>query len=436
LSEQYAYPNKGRKVEEFNFRHHLKNKVVVKPFLPEKLIEELTDQEYHKVDCPNMDYTYDQLYKFCDTRINRSASPGYPLAHFYPTNQILWEKASYILVDLVHERLQLLMHTNFTVLPTCPIKLWKMGLRDICRTFIKTEALKRKKIDQGLARLISSIGVVDSLCEKFLFQYICESNVENWRDSAAKPGLGFTDEHNEIMIDYVNKIFDKIKSSDMEGYDWSILRHDHEAYLHHCIYRTKNPSVKWLRAVRVIMYCIIHQLYAFSDGTLFVLEQLIRGIQTSGQFNTTSTNTFVRILMTKIIQTYPSFAAGDDCNEKADITEQLMKILYLMLGKKLKESVEISKDEFEFCSHIYNRKTRTATPLNAAKALFNALMNNNPLAETLMQLEVEFRAHPNFKEMCDIICWLKTPAVLSSLREYMGQSEEININNKIIDNQN
>jgi hypothetical protein len=431
LPNQFALPPKGRKPEEHNLNYHLRDKKIVKPFVDMDAVRRLTDREYKQVEAPNMEYTYEDLYKFCETRINRTASPGYPFAQYYKTNGEFWDKASHLMVESVHQRLQLLMLTNFAVLPPCPFRLFKMGLRDICRVFVKTEPVTAEKLKQGRSRIVSSVSVIDSLCEKFLFRHICESNIDNWRNSAAKPGMGFTQEHNDSLIKYVLEHFDEIFSTDMKFYDWSILRQEHDAFQQHCIYRTINPSHKWLNAIRNTFYCIINQLYAFSDGTIFVLNQYKRANQISGQFNTTTENTFNRLYLTELVGTTPSMAAGDDCNETTKMTKEELQRCYHELGKTLKDLVQLPKDEFEFCSHIYNTKTGLVVPVNINKAMFNALLNNNSVEETIMQAKLDFGTHPLFGEMEEIIRWLKDPAVRTSLREYMGQSEEININQEI-----
>nr|ANH21070.1 P1-P2 fusion protein [Suakwa aphid-borne yellows virus] len=279
-----------------------------------------------------------------------------------------------ILSRLVFDRLKKMSETRFDDMT--PEELVQNDLCDPIRTFVKGEPHKLSKLKEGRYRLIMSVSIVDQLVARVLFQNQNKSEIALWRAIPSKPGLGLsTDEqvldfvHNlaenseyrESVEDFINNWHKTVVPTDCSGFDWSVsswmLEDDMEVRNNLTI--NNNELTRRLRACW--LKCISNSVICLSDGTL--LAQEFSGIQKSGSYNTSSTNSRVRVMLSIYAGASWAIAMGDDALESADTVIPI----YGLYGLK----VEVS-DKLEFCSHEF-KSSSLAIPVNVGKMLYKLI---------------------------------------------------------------
>ncbi|NP_054685.2 RNA-dependent RNA polymerase P1-P2 fusion protein [Cereal yellow dwarf virus RPS] len=260
-----------------------------------------------------------------------------------------------------------------------PEQLVKENLCDPIRLFVKQEPHKQSKLDEGRYRLIMSVSLIDQLVARVLFQAQNKSEIALWSAIPSKPGFGLsTEDQVESFINVLadtagarpeeicDKWRDLLVPTDCSGFDWSVsdwmLADDMEVRNRltiDCNELTRHLRAVWLQGISNSVLCL-------SDGTM--LSQVKPGVQKSGSYNTSSTNSRIRVMAAYHCGASWAIAMGDDALEAPDT--DLSK--YKDLGFK----VEVSK-ELEFCSHIFKSPT-LAIPVNANKMLYRLIHGYNP----------------------------------------------------------
>lgn len=282
-----------------------------------------------------------------------------------------------ILTQLTFNRLQKMLEANFAVMS--PEELVQQGLCDPIRLFVKREPHKQSKLDEGRYRLIMSVSLVDQLVARVLFQAQNKREIALWRSIPSKPGFGLSTD--EQVEDFVKSLAHKLAVSpedlitswssllvptDCSGFDWSVahwMLQDDMVIRNRLTYDINEATHK-LRAVW--LHCISNSVLSLSDGTL--LAQRVPGVQKSGSYNTSSTNSRIRVMAAYHCGADWAIAMGDDALES--VNSRLGE--YKQLGFK----VEVS-GQLEFCSHIF-RAPDLAIPLNEKKMLYKLIYGYNP----------------------------------------------------------
>uniref|UniRef100_A0AAU8EJF3 RNA-dependent RNA polymerase n=1 Tax=Rice drawf polerovirus TaxID=3229777 RepID=A0AAU8EJF3_9VIRU len=281
-----------------------------------------------------------------------------------------------VLARLTYDRLLKMSQASAAGTPT---ELVKEGLCDPIRLFVKQEPHKQSKLDEGRYRLIMSISLVDQLVARVLFQAQNKSEIALWRAIPSRPGFGLSTEDQvhdfmEVLASTVGCSAEEVCSqwrsllvpTDCSGFDWSVsdwmLEDDmavRNALTINCNELTKHMRAVWL-------HCLSNSVMCLSDGTM--LSQEYPGVQKSGSYNTSSTNSRIRVMAAYHCGASWAMAMGDDALEAPDT--DLSK--YKDLGFK----VEVS-GELEFCSHIF-KAPDLAIPVNANKMLYRLIHGYNP----------------------------------------------------------
>lgn len=240
------------------------------------------------------------------------ASPGMPYMQQVQTNaELLRFYGREWLASLVVERILLIQEAPLEAFERwTAAELVEAGLVDPVRVFIKNELHSAEKVSQGRYRLISSISVVDQCVERVLCSPQNNFEIESWKSLFSKPGLGLHDEG----LDELSKCFKSMKNptgSDISGFDWSVPQWllDVDAEVRS---RLAGGGDLWQRRARLLGL----SLFVLSDGSVY--EQVMRGIQKSGSYNTSSTNSRIRVALAALVSDFEvgSVAAmGDDCVE-------------------------------------------------------------------------------------------------------------------------
>jgi hypothetical protein len=294
------------------------------------------------------------------------------------------------IIQLVLARLELLSTQSTEGLSS--VDLVQQGFCDPVRVFVKGEPHPIRKEVTNRWRLIFAISIVDQIIERLLCTTQNKEEIKTWMDHPSAPGLGLSDDTQldelyERVIETANgKPF---AEADVSGWDWSVQEWE---LLHEAELRIKLGNFPLLSAtcLRSRFYCVTRTVYAMPDGSL--LELLSPGVQLSGCFNTSSTNSRLRVLAAYLVGAAWAIAMGDDCVEDfvADALER-----YAALGHPLKMYV-LKTIEFEFCSNIFSKEG--AWPVDGTKTLFRLLEQKNITPELLFQFRMEMRNHPRKAE--------------------------------------
>ncbi|ADW41585.1 P1-2 fusion protein [Brassica yellows virus] len=282
-----------------------------------------------------------------------------------------------VLAQLTFIRLQKMLEVNFEAME--PEELIRNGLCDPIRLFVKGEPHKQAKLDEGRYRLIMSVSLVDQLVARVLFQNQNKREIALWRAVPSKPGFGLSTD--EQVLDFVKCLArqvgtttsevitnwkDHLTPTDCSGFDWSVadwmLQDD--MIVRNRLTIDLNPVTERLRSCW--LRCVSNSVLCLSDGTL--LAQTHPGVQKSGSYNTSSSNSRIRVMAAFHTGAAWAMAMGDDALESnpADLAA------YKRLGFK----VEVS-GQLEFCSHIF-RAPDLALPVNENKMIYKLIFGYNP----------------------------------------------------------
>uniref|UniRef100_A0AAD2KQ57 P1-P2 fusion protein n=1 Tax=Kalanchoe marnieriana polerovirus TaxID=2885086 RepID=A0AAD2KQ57_9VIRU len=282
-----------------------------------------------------------------------------------------------VLAKLTFFRLQKMLEVSFEEMT--PEELVTHGLCDPIRLFVKGEPHKQSKLDEGRYRLIMSVSLVDQLVARVLFQNQNKREIALWRAIPSKPGFGLsTDEQvrefveslarqvgttsEDVILNWKNYL----TPTDCSGFDWSVadwmLQDD--MIVRNRLTIDLNPTTERLRACW--LKCISNSMLCLSDGTL--LAQTTPGVQKSGSYNTSSTNSRIRVMAAYHCGAKWAVAMGDDALESCPANLDG----YKQLGFK----VEVS-GQLEFCSHVF-KAPDLALPVNANKMLYKLIYGYNP----------------------------------------------------------
>jgi len=348
----------------------------------------------------NEDLLREVLDRIVDSQLNRSSSPGIPLKRLDSTNLSVLEANYELIIDATVQRLRLLAQCNPE---EDPASLVELGLCDPVRFFVKKEPHSAEKVAQRRLRLIASVSLVDQLVERTLFTLQNKAEIADYINTPSMPGLGLTDDAQLQQIWNLVSLLSggdlsNAAEADVSGFDWSVqaweLRLDGRMRI--ALMGAKTDSLV-ARLINNRIKCVVNATFATSTGQLFKLA--IPGIQLSGSFNTSATNSRVRWFLARLAGASWAIAMGDDCVE--EFTPGAVAV-YERMGHKLKMYTRC-ENSFSFCSHIFTKDV--AHPENGDKTLFRFL--SQPLDADLPgkyhQMCTEMRNSPRlglFKEIC------------------------------------
>jgi hypothetical protein len=279
--------------------------------------------------------------------VNPKASPGVPWNKFAKTNQDIIKGACLMdVLEEVRRRLQQLCCAQIRDMNrVTPQYLVDTGLCDPIRLFVKNEPHALKKIQEGRFRLISSVSIVDQIVERILFSRQNTKEIANWGSIPSQPGMGHNEDQVQATCESVNMSVMVTgcypRSSDMEGWDFSVTEEDLIAdwQVRKALTTTSDPI--WERASFVRTLCLSRAVFCFSDGMLVAQTPGWYGLMKSGSYLTSSTNSRVRVMHALWAGAESAIAMGDDCVEHhRDFDSKRIESHYQKVGKKLKSFVE------------------------------------------------------------------------------------------------
>lgn len=260
-----------------------------------------------------------------------------------------------------------------------PEECVRRGLCDPVRVFVKGEPHKSSKLVDKRFRIIMSVSLLDQLVARMLFRMGNHAELLLHEAIPSQPGMGLSsDEQVERfqqrlslkcgipLEDLHSQWATAVRPTDCSGFDWSVqdwmLVDDLEVRNRLTI--GCPPILKRMRSGW--LHCLMNSVLELGDGTL--LAQTEPGIQKSGSYLTSSTNSRVRFMCAVYAGAEWAFTMGDDALEDANSSLEI----YERLGLKVEAS-----DRLEFCSQHFVAPT-VAIPAGVGKMLYKLLNSYDP----------------------------------------------------------
>jgi len=291
-------------------------------------------------------------------------------------------------------------------------------LSDPLRLFIKDQAHKMSKIEEGRLRLIFGTGLYDQIVDRVLYEEMLKKEKQEFRRIPNKVGFSFVRGNTDWLVRACSQqkewvSFDK-KANDWTVAGWQMLwaRELDERLL--CEPDPVKKSL-WSKLSLAREMAVIYGSIAFSDGT--VLTKLIPGIMPSGRLLTISRNckivTQERILYDIAHQRETSaadvIAMGDD-SVQCKISDPDEYVVWQKQNVGCTYTVESKVGPFEsmnFCSHEWRKDNALGVfvpvPLNWELNMHTLCHPEEKkvgsIASTLRSLCIEYYFHPRFREL-------------------------------------
>lgn len=340
------------------------------------------------------------------------SSPGFPYLKLGKKNADLFSDESLkgSVLSAVAQRVRRILQASqdgvdFDSLT--PLEFLERNLADPIKVFIKNEPHKLAKIRDQKYRLISNVSIVDQLIERALCSRQNYAEIANWKTCPSKPGMGLHDEGlQELYAEVVSR--QRVRSvaeTDISGWDWSVqdwtLRLD--GTLRSRLYHAA-PGCALDVLLRFRSSCVARKVFVLSDGTMY--QQLKPGVQASGSYNTSSTNSRMRVALGYLVGAEWVIAMGDD-----DVEDEVPGAAeaYRELGYRVKDYVVPSEGCFDFCSTTFSGSW-AGSPSQVMRTVYRYLSHSlaslsaNPGFR--VQLANDIRHHPSKQEIlegCDTV---------------------------------
>lgn len=356
--------------------------------------------KYKKFSLNYNDFNYETIEKqivnlIAQDGIKMDASPGVPYSSVYTTNKQFINSSLHLITHLVWSRIQLRLQNPDVNEPT---KLIELGLCDPVKIFVKEEPHKIKKIMEGRVRIIMSVSIIDKIIELILIKPLKSLEINSWTEIPSKPGMGFTDEMVKIIYDKVSQM-NRPVSTDVEGWDWSVMQWMLDADAEIMIRLCHNPFKQWIDLVKITAKLEGNSIYCLSDSRMFTLQ--VKGNQNSGKLKTSMSNSRMRALIATLAGSKDCICMGDDDIE--EFTDNAVEN-YAKTGIKIKIYDEV-KGDFEFCSKIFTNNG--CYPVSYGKTLMKLLHQKPKTWEEyvgyMVGFEDEMKNHPEYQRIKQLI---------------------------------
>lgn len=308
------------------------------------------------------------------------------------------------MILLVLDRLKHMLDFNGKIVTG--VDLVDARICDPIYTFIKDEPHKEEKLVMNRLRIISGVSLVDNLIERLLFSTQNNFEIQINEHIPYKPGMGLHDEGQQKLFDWFSKLQKEYEvcSSDVKGWDWSVTDWLLDADLQ---YRCGfvNGCEAWIKLAFVRFECLKWKVFQLPSGEMF--SQNIPGIQCSGSYPTSSTNSHMREILSITAQLNlgcdeESSAEGGQMGDDA-LERYLDGLLeeYRRLGFTVKGVEIMDPGKFSFCSTSWDNAPH-GRPESWAKTLFRFL-HKSPLdpmyEEYRRQFKRDLRHHPDVESL-------------------------------------
>lgn len=343
-----------------------------------------------------MELGFDYSYGSAVASVQGDSSPGMPFAAMGCRKNVdVLATYTDLLKKLVYSRLKLLSESK--TLPTNARALVEGGFCDPVRIFVKNEPHTPAKVAEGRLRLISSVSLVDQICERILYGKQNALEIASWRTIPSKPGMGLDDDSLASLYQEW-ETFDRPHEADMSGWDFSVQAWEMEWDADCRAKLAGLENTPFHTALRARAHCEMWTLFMLSDGKM--VAQGYPGKRCSGSYNTSSGNSRVRVLAGYLAGATKVFAMGDDSVEDNAGAPADVKAKYLSLGHVAKMYLPC-ENGFEFCSTRIRKVDGVVegVPQNWARMTYRLLYATTDVESRLAQYALEMRWHPNVKQL-------------------------------------
>nr|QNN89176.1 putative RNA dependent RNA polymerase [Tulasnella barnavirus 1] len=352
------------------------------------------------------------------------------------TNKIVMEKYNSEIWQSVVDQFNAALHYGEDVFTMSPQELIQKGICHPVRAFVKEEPHSAKKITSGKLRIIAAVSLIEQLKTRLLCSTQNKMEIACWQSCPSKPGLGLHDEGLFVIQQNMKEILEhgELASTDIGSWDWSVkmweLNADAERR-RRLAGATKAGVFNFL--LRVHAYCVGHSVFMTPCGSLWA--QTIAGGQLSGDYNTSSSNSSMRVCAALMARQFagqpllvggkiPVCAMGDDAFELAypGMAEHIRSLGHVVKFVELNDKIQGAK----FCSQEFD-ENGTAYPEDPTKTLYRFLSHNKASDDMVMlqvQLAWYFRHLP--RELFREIMTTAQARVERANKTHSGLSEQSN----------
>lgn len=414
-----ANPPLGGPQERKSLEFYLKRASQTKPQdgvieLWRRIRREYCDTVYRKFvkDFPGLEesgFISDELWAEIEKSINLDAGPGVDYCYEYKTNRDLLDPSGERLRADVQRRIYNRMAFYETAISCDPssaeaLQLVVSGLQDPIRVFGKNEPTSWSKE----TRVINSVSVADSCCERVLTLRRANAFTVDWMDGPSSVGIQLKDE--QAMIEFreqvEKRLGEEVTNDDMQGYEYAFrqecveVAYDIECYLRSGKFLDETDRFdtwakllyveKWLTLAPSVIVC--------SDGVVLLTNEVwLR----SGRFKTSFHGTHVRSALTSLAASFkegkfvyvPSVSNGDD-----NLSKHIGELDYSPLGFVVTDRrVSKGADPWSFCSHLIFRDCHY--PESVSKTILNLLRNKKVTPELYDAFRFTNCARPDWPEV-------------------------------------
>jgi hypothetical protein len=372
--------------------------------------------------------------------INRSGASGYPVEFYYKTKGDLLDSDPVTLYEAVQDRIRAInKHEVSEIKELTPLQRLQKNLCDPVKVFIKAEGHKRAKAELR-PRPICNVSVIDEIITRWATRNQNDAEKLRCYSCPSAPGVGFSsDEQVKAFIEgltkagffqYVNKGF--CKDNDASGFDMSYREFLWDVDLYRRIRLAEgSPSAKsnYIAFMTRLKELSGHRVFILSNGLAVTGPSWI---MLSGDYRTSSTNSFSRNFLAGLVEhvkmglpdLFKVKSNGDDNLGSTTLSDDLYLEGHLEYGFLITDLTTI-RDTFNFCSHLFNRKTLKAYPTNPQKAIFNLLHSKNENGE-YWEFVWNNRHHPELEEMKEAIAssgWYEANVTKKTKQQEQNQSQ-------------
>lgn len=340
-----------------------------------------------------------------EAEVVKDSSPGVPYAHFGRTNKDLISGVNFDFLCLsVVRRIKKLLSVDVEeLLEMSAEEMVKQGYVDPVKIFIKQEPHKIAKINSGKLRIISNVSVVDQVVERLLFSAQNRLEIARWKTTPSKPGMGLNDDGLQELYATMQARWDlgkQLAESDISGWDWSVpgwmLLLEAKARIRLAGATTSGP---WGHLVMARQICLSLSVFHLSDGQMWA--QRTRGVQLSGSYTTSSSNSRMRVMLGYLAGVQWIMAMGDDDVEE---TEDGEPPNYLEWGFPMKDFIKCEEGRVGFCSMKFPGSWK-GYPTQEYRSLYrlmsHSLAVHAQFPEYRAQFAMELRHHPQCDEILE-----------------------------------
>lgn len=395
--------------------HAVRNRLVKERPLCKEAARILADQcKLAKTELP-ADWDSDENILQCILEVDRSSSPGFPFLMYEPNSNngdIIDKYGTEYLTRKVRECLD-------------------SPKQHDTRVFLKCEPHKKKKVDNDMQRIISSIGLIEQIADRLLYRWLKVNLDESY--PYIPVATGWSDKNGKFAE--MLELFPREKEIlDLDKETWDVtvteltlvmLRYFLE-FMH--ISRDPDALARWIKCVGNRMHAMYGPGHIFhcSDGSLYV--QMFWGWWKSGGFLTLHGNAIMNAcldILAKLELGYTKReidselmrAFGDDTIQTKPLKVELSAYLNKLkeLGARINPDdvgVGIGVVDRKFCGHkvvettVAGRRTFGLVPDRLGKHLINLVTaKSDTVFDTLQSMKLNWVTDQSMWDKLNAMSW-------------------------------